>query len=102
LISKEAQLEFCTKCIHKKDHVRYGVICGLTNNYPVFSETCDDYSKSSKRTQSLVKEGNHPEFSVKTKAKTKSKSKTGSYLGKGILIYILFKIALKIAKYFME
>ena len=102
MISKEAQLVYCNNCIHKKDNERYGVLCGLTDNYPSFSETCSHYSKVSSISKGTSKTENQSKFEPFTGKRAKNKSKTGSFLGKGILIYILIKIALKVFKYFME
>jgi len=100
MISNEAQLKFCTICIHKKDNDRYGTLCGLTDNYPTFSETCNDFSKiSAVANSNSEKQKNFESFSPR---ESKKKSKTGSFIGKGILIYILLKIAFKVFKHFSE
>lgn len=102
MITKEEQLKYCNACIHKKDHDRYGVLCGLTDNYPTFSETCEHFSKVSSFSLGDSKAENKPKFNPFTDKKAKKKTKTGSFLGKGILIYILIKIALKVFKQFVD
>ncbi len=100
MITKEDRLVYCNKCIHKKENDRYGVLCGLTDNYPHFSDKCKDY-KSTGISSELPKFQDFVGSYSKEKT-DKKESKKGSWIGKGIVIYIVFKIILKLIKYFVN
>ena len=100
MITKEERLAYCNKCIHKKESERYGVLCGLTDNYPHFSDKCKDY-KSTGISPELPKFQDFVRANSKEK-KDRGKSKSGSWIGKGIVIYIVFRFVLKLIKYFVN
>lgn len=40
----EQQLTFCKKCTHRKFNPEKGLLCGLTDEKPTFTGTCNDFS----------------------------------------------------------
>ncbi|WP_046755067.1 hypothetical protein [Kordia jejudonensis] len=42
------QLEFCKKCVNKSFSSSQGIVCGLTNEKPTFTNTCPDFVKDDK------------------------------------------------------
>lgn len=83
--------KICVSCVqHKKDD-RYGIICGLTDNYANFQDTCKDYLKK----PTTIKP---PNTKTETKITKRKKKSFGSVIGSGVAIYIIFKIVLAIIK----
>ena len=46
--NKMEQLELCRTCQNKSFNSQVGIICGLTNAKPTFSDTCPDYLRNEK------------------------------------------------------
>lgn len=42
-MTRVEHLKFCSICIHQKDGMRKGIICGLTNQVADFEENCDSF-----------------------------------------------------------
>ncbi len=98
MLSREERLEFCTRCTHRKETKRYGTICGLTDNYPHFSETCEHFVKeaSFKPQEHPFKGVNYP--GKKELARKKSKF---SLIKIAFIIYIIFKIFYRYLRRYM-
>ena len=102
MLSKEDRLKFCNQCVHKMESKRYGTLCGLTENYPHFQYKCDHFKKSGTSfMQSAEKKDADARFDFPKQlfSKTSKKSK-GSLVGKGVLLYILFKIVMRVLREF--
>jgi hypothetical protein len=100
MLNKDEKLAFCNRCIHKKHSDRYGILCSLTDNYPHFSFKCENFVKSNDSQASF----NSPKEALKEvtqKTKSNSRLKKGGWLGKGIVIYIIFRIVLKLIKQYL-
>jgi hypothetical protein len=97
MLTREERLEYCNRCIHKKVSERYGTICGLTDNYPHFSEKCDSFQKETQFSFDSIQD-------MTTTAKLGRKkidSKKGSWVVKGTIIYIVVKILIKLFKQYL-
>lgn len=42
-MTREAQLQFCKKCVHREMNMEIGLICGLTSQKAAFTSTCPTY-----------------------------------------------------------
>lgn len=89
--------KICKTCINHKVDDRYGIICGLTNNFANFIGECKDYSKT--KTIAQPKQITSRDFRHKPKRKKKS---FGSLVGGGVLIWFLIKLILKVLKYLTQ
>lgn len=44
-MTREKQLEFCSVCLNRKMSLQKGTLCGLTNDYAQFVESCPDFKE---------------------------------------------------------
>lgn len=98
-MEREEQLKFCRACLNKTFDAKYGVICGLTNDFPRFENTCPDYNPvggiSIERTE--VKS----EKIISTKNASKE-LRFVNYLVDSVIASILFNLLLLIIKVDVE
>lgn len=46
-MSREKQLEFCSICLNRKMNLQKGLLCGLTNEFAAFENSCTDFLEDS-------------------------------------------------------
>jgi len=44
-MTRDAQLAFCKKCIHREMNMQQGLLCGITNQKASFNGTCMDFQE---------------------------------------------------------
>ena len=44
-MTREERLEFCTICKHRELNFEKGLLCGITNQYAAFEDTCENYDE---------------------------------------------------------
>ncbi|MGX1928887.1 hypothetical protein [Flagellimonas sp. 2504JD4-2] len=44
-MTRAERLEFCTICTNRKKDFQKGLLCGLTNDYAEFENTCDSFDE---------------------------------------------------------
>ncbi len=87
--------KICKTCSHNKMDTRYGILCGLTDNLANFETTCRNYNEA-KNLDTVIK--HRPLKEVKPKGK----KGIGSVIGGGFVIWIIFKMVLKVIRSFSE
>lgn len=56
-MTQEERLEFCTICKHRELNFEKGLLCGITNQYATFENTCENYDEDlEKRIQKYVRD----------------------------------------------
>ena len=45
-MTRTEQLKFCSICIHQKDEMRKGIICGLTEQVADFEDSCNSFAEN--------------------------------------------------------
>ncbi|MCC5916613.1 MAG: hypothetical protein JJU02_04725 [Cryomorphaceae bacterium] len=50
-MNREEQLEFCKTCKNRKLDLKKGLLCGLTNQYADFENTCKDFHEDTKEAE---------------------------------------------------
>ncbi|MBN3583138.1 hypothetical protein JYB64_12135 [Algoriphagus aestuarii] len=53
-MTREAQLLFCKKCLHREMNMEIGLICSLTREKAAFTNTCPTYSIDEQAAQELI------------------------------------------------
>ncbi len=96
MLSKEDRLKYCNQCVHKMESKRYGTLCGLTENYPHFQYKCEHFEKSGATFPFQKKERNNPDIAFDFPKQIFSKTSKKSLFGKGVLLYILFRVVMRL------
>ena len=94
MISREERLAYCNQCIHKKESRRYGTLCGLTDNYPHFMNTCDSFTKEA----SSLSQKSFGDF-INTSQKKKTTPKKKSVFTILFIAYIVIRLLYKLLKH---
>ncbi|OUR90735.1 hypothetical protein A9Q87_12325 [Flavobacteriales bacterium 34_180_T64] len=93
-MTREERNKICRSCTKHINDDRYGVLCGLTNNFAHFDSNCKDYSKKERTT--IIE--NVPTIVPKFISENKKKKGIGSLIGGGVALWIIFKILLKVIR----
>ncbi|RKE95217.1 hypothetical protein [Ichthyenterobacterium magnum] len=96
-MTREKRDKICESCNNHIIDERYGLLCGLTNNFANFQDKCKDYN-ASVAAPSIARKP----IERTTITKKKEKKGFGSVIGTGIVLWIVFKIVLKLIKSFSE
>jgi uncharacterized RDD family membrane protein YckC len=56
-MTRTEHLNFCSICIHQKDGMRKGIICGLTDQIADFEDTCDSFAEDPEVVEQLKLKG---------------------------------------------
>ena len=91
-MTKEERIKICKKCSNHILDERYGILCGLSNNFANFQDSCKDFN-AMKTSAPIIERSVY---------KKKKKKNFGSVIGTGVLLWIIFKILLKVFKGFSE
>lgn len=101
LLVKE-RLKFCKKCVHKKNDLRQGIICGLTNKKADFKDFCKDFKEDTDR---IKKEKERKDYEIEQKygeyAEDIKRGKSPKWIGVSVAVAILF-IGLRVVRFMMR
>ncbi|WP_452218716.1 hypothetical protein [Lacinutrix undariae] len=100
-MTREERDKICLSCKHHTFEERYGVLCGLTENYANYKDSCKDFSRKISINNNTEEEREAPIFKT-SKSKDKKKKGFGALIGKGIGIWIIIKIIFTIIRSFTE
>ncbi|WP_290701428.1 hypothetical protein [Lacinutrix sp.] len=97
---EQIRLNYCNKCINKKEDSRFGTLCGLTDQKPNFKYTCKDFIKGNPianfQGNSKPKRQEQPTYKQPRKQETTT-SKSPFWIG-GSILFTVIVIGLKIAR----
>lgn len=79
-MTRAEQLTFCGVCQNRTFNPKQGIICGLTNDLPTFSETCDEYLEDEK------------EKSIKITEQTEVAKENNSHVRKARVVLMLISV----------
>ena len=105
-MDRKNRLNFCKVCIHQKNDLTKGLICGLTNDYPTFDFSCIDYKQEEKFIELNEEQEiafNEVDYNYETKTKKPKTSKKtirfifGLLLINTAVIFSFYKLQQKIS-----
>lgn len=100
-MTREERDKICLSCKHHTFEERYGVLCGLTENYANYKDSCKDFSRKISVYNNTEENQETPIFNT-PKSKEKKDKGFGALLGKGMVLFIIFKIIMKVVKSISE
>jgi len=96
------RLKFCKNCINRKNDLKTGIICGLTDRKPDFNGFCNDFKEDTVR---VKKEKDKENFELEQRygeyAEDIKRGKSPKWIGVSVAVAILF-IGLRVVRFMMR